>query len=242
MKKPLFSIIVPAYNEEKTIRQCLRSLKGQTFRDFEIIVVNNNSTDKTAEIAKKEVKKVLLEKKQGYIYAVNRGAREAKGEFISFADADSFYPADWLLKAAKWIEKKPHIVGLYGTTKFYDYNPIFNFLSWLTFSVFLHFSKLLGHHNTAGFNFIMRRKIYFQVGGYNPKIYNSVGIDMELGLRLARHGELVLDTSSFSYTSSRRYKKNGLIKTTWMFLDAWLRLHFGKKQKIDYSQYNKERR
>ena len=92
------SVIVPAYNEEKYIAQCLKSLTDQTFKDYELIVVNNNSTDDTEKAAKKCVNKIFLEKKKGYIHAVNRGVKEAKGKIITFCDADSMYPRDWLEK------------------------------------------------------------------------------------------------------------------------------------------------
>jgi len=242
MKKPLFTIIVLAYNEGKSIGECLRSLKKQTFKNFEIIVVNNNSTDKTAEIAKKEVKTVILEKRQGYLYAFDTGARKARGLFIAAADADSVYPGDWLEKAAEWIRKKPEIVGVYGSTEFHDASPIVSFFSNILFSLFLYFTRLLGQTNTPGYNFIMRKKVYFDAGGYDPQKYSGIQFDFELGNRMAKKGHVILDTSNIVLTSSRRFKKNGYIKTTWEYLEGWWRLHYGKKQKISYVQYNAKAR
>ena len=238
MKKPLFTIIVLAYNEEKTIRECIKSLKKQTSKNFEIMVVNNNSTDRTAEIAKKEVKNVILEKRQGYIYAFNAGAKKAKGEFIAAADADSIYPRDWLEKAEKWIRKKPEIAGVYGSTKFHDAPGIVSFFSNVIFSMFLRFTKLLGQTNTPGYNFIMRRRAYYAAGGYNPRRYAGIQFDFELGNRMAKKGSVILDTSNVVQTSARRFKKNGYIKTALEYIDGWRRLHYGKKQKISYAEYN----
>jgi len=241
-KRPFFSIIVPAYNEEETIGATLESLKGQSFKDFEIIVVNNNSTDKTGQIAKKLVKTVLFEKRQGYIYTVQRGARKARGAYLTFADADSIYQKDWLQKFVKCINSSPDAGGIYGSARFYDNNPIINFLSGIIYSSFLHISHIMGHFNPAGFNFVVKKKAYFDAGGYDPKIYNNISPDVELGNRIAKKWKLILDTSNVVHTSSRRFNKNNLIKTTWMFFNAWVSLHFGKKQKIDYEQYNRERR
>lgn len=241
-KNPFFSIIVPAYNEEKTLATTLKSLKAQSFKDSEIIVVNNNSSDKTEQIARKYVKTVLFEKKQGYIFAAHAGVRMARGEYVAFADADSIYPSDWLKKMVSCINSNPDALGIYGSTRFYDNNPPVNFLSGIIYSFFLKFSHMLGYFNPAGFNFAIKRAAYFNVGGYNPKIYNSISPDVELGNRIAKKGKLVLDISNVVLVSSRRFKKNGLIKTTWMFFNAWIRMHSGKKQKVGYEQYNIERR
>jgi len=239
---PLFTIIVVAYNEERIIKECLKSLKKQTFKNFELIVVDNNSTDRTAKIAKKEVKNVIVEKRQGYIYAFNAGAKKARGEFIAAADADSIYPRDWLEKAAKWIRKKPEIIGVYGSTRFYDSAPLMNFFSNIIFSLFLYLTRFLGQTNTPGYNFIMSRKAYFDVGGYNPQRYNGIQFDFELGNRIANIGAVILDTSNIVQTSSRRFKKNGYIRTTLEYMDGWWRLHYGKKQRILYEQYNAKAR
>jgi len=85
------SIVIPCYNEEKTIEKVIRNIPQEV---FEIIVVDNNSTDKTAEIAKKLGVKVVKEKKQGYGYALQRGFKEAQGDIIVTLDGDGQYPGE----------------------------------------------------------------------------------------------------------------------------------------------------
>jgi glycosyltransferase involved in cell wall biosynthesis len=85
------SVIIPCYNEEKTIEKVIRNIPKEV---FEIIVVDNNSTDKTAEIAKKLGTKVIREKKQGYGYALQRGFKEARGDIIVTLDGDGQYPGE----------------------------------------------------------------------------------------------------------------------------------------------------
>jgi glycosyltransferase involved in cell wall biosynthesis len=75
------SVIIPAFNEEKFLGNCLFSLKEQNFKDFGIIVVDNNSTDKTAEIAKKFGAILVSEKNQGVAFARNRGVQRNKAKF-----------------------------------------------------------------------------------------------------------------------------------------------------------------
>lgn len=110
------SVIIPAYNEEKLIRRCLRSLIKQTMprSDYEIIVVDNNSKDKTSEIAKKYADKVILEKRKGILFARQRGVDEAEAEIILRTDADGYVPENWVEKGYKILTKNKKMVALSG--------------------------------------------------------------------------------------------------------------------------------
>lgn len=87
MEKPLVSIIVPTKNSEATIRACLKSVKTQTYKDIEIIVVDNNSLDNTKEIARKFTK-LVFNKGPERSAQRNFGARQALGEYLLFIDSD----------------------------------------------------------------------------------------------------------------------------------------------------------
>lgn len=233
------SIIVPAYNEEKHIGKTLQSILRQTYRNFEIIVVDNNSTDKTNFIARKYTKKVFLEKKRGYHVAVSRGVRESKGSIIAVADSDTTYPKNWLKQIIKEFGKNKNVVGVYGTGKLNDHHPIMNMISEPVTSIFQKYSKMIGHDNTIGFNFAIKKEAYIKCGGYDPEIYNDIGLDLELGRRIQKIGELRLNTSIKAYTSSRRLKKEGTLKYLYKFLLVWYRFNKNKKQKHSYETYNK---
>ena len=94
--RPSISIIIPTLNEEKYIERCLKSLKNQSFRNFEIIVSDSYSTDDTVKIAKKYGAKVVLTKKTGPAAGRNEGARKAKGSILVFLDADTFVTKKFL--------------------------------------------------------------------------------------------------------------------------------------------------
>ncbi len=96
------SVVIPCYNEEKTIAKVINNIPKEV---FEIIIVDNNSTDKTAEIAKKLNAKVVKEKKQGYGYALQKGFQEAKGDIIVTLDGDGQYPAEKILELVEYLEK-----------------------------------------------------------------------------------------------------------------------------------------
>ena len=235
---PSISVIVPAYNEEKRLARTLKSLRDQTFKDYELIVVDNNSKDRTNEIAKKFADRVVVEKKKGYTNAVNKGVKLSSFELITFCDADTLYPNDWLMKMVKHFDDEV-VVAVYGPCKFYDHNSVINFISHISSLLWMNTTKLLGWHSTPGFNFVMRKKAYLKVGGYDSKIYNDILLDVELGKRLKQVGRLVSDASVTVLTSSRRYRGDGLVRTALYHIDAFIRLGVGKNQKINYTQYNK---
>src|SRR5690348_7890348 len=94
----MISVVIPAYNEEDYIENCLKSLMRQEVMPDEIIVVNNNSTDRTEEIVKKYPVILITEKKKGTIAARNAGFDMAKGNIIVRTDADTVVPTNWIKK------------------------------------------------------------------------------------------------------------------------------------------------
>jgi glycosyltransferase involved in cell wall biosynthesis len=107
MKSPKFSVIIPAHNEEEVIEKAIKSIQEQTFRDFEIIISNDGSTDRTKEIVERLIKKdkriKILNQDKGHsaAYARNRGAEVARGEILIFLDADTFISTNALKEMAK---------------------------------------------------------------------------------------------------------------------------------------------
>lgn len=138
---PKVSIIIPAYNAQKTIKKCLDSIFSQTFYDFEIIVVNDGSTDRTlellncyiAKLPKEDKKKITIinQKNQGSNPARNRGAKEAKGKYFLFCDADIKMKPRMLEKMVRMLEKNPSASFVYSSFyfgfkkfKLWPYDPI----------------------------------------------------------------------------------------------------------------------
>ncbi|MEK6556899.1 MAG: glycosyltransferase [Candidatus Margulisiibacteriota bacterium] len=232
------SIIVPAYNEEKNIAKTLQGLKKQTYPNIELIVVDNNSKDKTSQIAKEHCEKVFLETQQGYIFAVIRGATEATGELIAFCDADTLYPTDWAERMVKVFSSRTDVVAAYGPCNTFDTNRFMRVLNQIGYTGFLVVSRLLGLDNTAGFNFMMRKSAYDKAGGYNPA-YKKMSPDIELGKRLKSLGKISLKPLIVVSSSARRFQEGGAIRTTMMFARAWWSMLRNKLPDVDYNEYNK---
>lgn len=195
------SIIVPAYNEEKNIGQCLKSLVDQDFdeNEYEIILVNNNSTDRTKEIALSFSKVRLIdEPKQGYVHALIRGCKQARGKIFVFTDADTIVPINWLGNYYQaYRDKKVVVAGGPGR---------FRPKIWQTTLFTEPFLDIVGiiAGLVCGFNFSIRKQTYFQVSGFNPKM--NFNADTDLQIRAKKTGRWIFLKDNFVLTSSRHYQ------------------------------------
>ena len=115
-KRKKISIVFPAFNEEKNIGKAVSEFQVLGIFD-EIIVVDNNSKDNTAKIASQKKAKVIFEKKQGYGFALQKGLREAKGDYIFLCEPDTFIAKD-ALRLLKDIEKYDIVIGTRTNKKY----------------------------------------------------------------------------------------------------------------------------
>ncbi|MDY5213026.1 glycosyltransferase family 2 protein [Intestinibacter sp.] len=122
---PLFSVIVPIYNVERFVQQCIDSILGQTYGDFELILVNDGSTDKCPEICNVYAEldkriRVIHKPNGGLVSARNAGVLVAKGEYVVYVDGDDWVEENWLETLNNLIKKyKPDIIN-YGAYKSSD--------------------------------------------------------------------------------------------------------------------------
>lgn len=107
---PKFSIIIPVYNVEKYIDGCLKSVMNQTYKDYEVIVVNDGTKDNSMDIVKKYDVKVIEQKNQGLSAARNTGVKHAKGDYLIFLDSDDSWNKDLLKELSKSIKNNPDVV------------------------------------------------------------------------------------------------------------------------------------
>jgi glycosyltransferase involved in cell wall biosynthesis len=194
---PLFSIIIPARNEEKYINNCLASLFSQSFnkKDYEVIVVDNNSTDRTAEIVTNYPAVYTKEESIGCIYALIKGVKLAKGAILVIGDSDCIYPPKWLQNIYSTFTSYPEIVAVGGRVQFYDGDILLDLLTRL----YLKFSR-----NIRGFDFALKKDFLQKIGGLNPEI--NFGWDTALFNKIKKKGSYKIDNSNIMYASSRRYR------------------------------------
>lgn len=121
---PKFSIIIPVYNVEPYIKKCLDSVTRQTYKDYEVIIINDGSTDKSMEIAKKYDFKIINQQNQGQSAARNKGIKNAKGEYIVFLDSDDTIEKDLLKKLDQATSDKPDVIRYQVRTTYEDKDAI----------------------------------------------------------------------------------------------------------------------
>lgn len=215
----MFSIIVPAYNEEKYIVNCLKSvLNLKKPLDYEIIVVNNASTDRTPEIVKNTFPeaKLINEPQKGLTRAYNRGAKEAKGEILVFLDADTILPPDRLEKVLNEFKKDPKLVALSGPPIYKDggFYPKFILLLGVLFLAMpgeIIFNRILklGAGVNSG-NLAVKKEAFEKIGGFDEKIFYS--LDADFARRVSKLGKVRYRFCLSVESSARRLKKEGAIR------------------------------
>jgi glycosyltransferase involved in cell wall biosynthesis len=221
----LITVVIAAYNEEKDLPKCLTAITTQNFPkdDYEILVVDNNSTDKTAEIARSFGARVVTEIKQGNTPAVKKGMDSAEGEIIANTDADTVVFPDWLAIIKKIFED-PKVVGATGSAWVETGNKLADFLYRKLYDCFIGFNFLIGKPHFTGFNMVTRKKTYDEIGGLDEAF--TMSPDVDLGLRLGKKGKIVFSTKLKALTSFRRWQEtpweafkvyaNGYINTIWL--------------------------
>lgn len=217
---PLISVVVAAYNEEEYLPKCLEAIVNQNFpkEDYELVVVDNNSTDKTAEIAKSYGARVVKEEKQGNTFAISRGMKSAEGKLIALTDSDTRVSADWL-SVINEIFQNEKVVAATGTAFMDTGSKVFNWLAGDVYEAFVKFNFLLGKPHTTGFNLIVRRSALEQVGGVDEKF--TMSSDVDLGLRLSKVGKVVFSSRLKAVTSFRRWEESP-VKTFLSYFESYI--------------------
>lgn len=186
--KPIVSVIVPAKNEEVLLPQCLHALTHQnTTVPYEVIVVDSNSHDNTARIAKKADVRYINEPKKGKIFGFIRGVSEARGSILCFTEADCTVPASWVETIARYFENNPSVAAISGGYTFHKATPHENILVRIALSI-THFLSMLWYRN-ATFrcsNSAIKKSVYDAIGGFNKNFQELY--DTDLGKRAGHVG------------------------------------------------------
>ncbi|NES24778.1 MAG: glycosyltransferase [Symploca sp. SIO3E6] len=184
---PLISIIIPVYNGEKTIRETIESVYNQTFSDWELIVINDGSQDSTLEILSSISEprlKIFSYPNGGQAISRNRGISQAKGEYISFLDADDLWTPDKLATQLRALQENPQAAVAYSWSDFIDESSKFLRPSGhVTVNGDALANLLLVNFLDNGSNPLIRRQALDEVGGFEASL--TPAEDWDLYLRLA---------------------------------------------------------
>jgi len=179
---PMVSVLVPARNEERNIERCLNSLRNQVYKNYEILALNDNSTDGTLKILDRiaasdgKVRvingKPLPDDWYGKPYALHQMAREAKGEILIFTDADTIHtPTSIAWSVTNMYDLKADMISGYIGQIFFSFGeiitvPLMYFLTGFAIPLFLNrFTKLPWFSAAIGQFIVVRKAVFDAIGG-----------------------------------------------------------------------------
>ncbi len=206
-KQLKLSIIIPAYNEEHHLVACLDSVAAQTVKPDEVIVIDNNSTDKTAVIASSYPFVTLLtESEQGVVFARNRGFNAAKSDILGRIDADTILPPAWVETVQLLLANKDY-AGVTGPVGYYDMPaPAGNY--WIDHQIRKYLYRGAPHVPFLfGSNSALRRSVWLKIKNQVCQD-RSIHEDLDLAIHVSRQGMIRYDKSLLAATSARRYDDN----------------------------------
>ncbi|MCE9591204.1 MAG: glycosyltransferase family 2 protein [Planctomycetes bacterium] len=220
---PRVSVVIPAYNEEAVLPATLHAALAQTHDNFEVIVVDNASTDRTWEVATCFTGvKVVREPRKGILFAREAGRRAATGQIIAHLDADCLPPPTWLADGVVRFAA-PGVVALSGPCDFHDGSVMFRWLSLFLQKTTFTLTNLIIQHvlrNGAvliGGNTMIRAAALEAIGGYDTTI-SFYGEDTDTAKRLARTGVVRFAPGFVMKTSARRFKDMGVVRVVYIYL------------------------
>ncbi len=183
---PLVSVVIPAFNSEKTIYETIESVLNQTWRNLELIVVNDGSQDSTLDIVtgiKDPRLKVFSYTNAGVAVSRNRGISHAEGEFISFIDADDLWTLDKLEAQLKALQANPQAGVAYRWTDHIDKDSQFiRPGAYCTANGNVYAELLRGNFLASGSNVLIRTRILKEIGDFDQSITPAEDWDMYLRL------------------------------------------------------------
>ncbi|MFH0870786.1 MAG: glycosyltransferase [archaeon] len=220
-KNPALSIIIISKNEEKYLPILLESIKRQDFNDYELILSDAGSTDKTRKIGKKYGCVIV----DGGLPAKGRnlGARKARGEYILFLDSDFCLPKNFLSSLMLYVARKD--LGSAGMWCVPDSKNVIDYAVFFISNIFIKALQRI-HPRTFGC-MLSRKDIFEKTGGFDEKII--VGEDNDFILRTKNHGRYGVLTAPKVTASVRRFEREGRLIYFCKMLKAILYDFTGKK-------------
>lgn len=209
-----FSVIIPALNEEKCISKTLKSLRKQTVNNFEIVVKDGESEDRTIEIAQRYADRVISKKDISVADARNQGANDARGDILVFVDADTKLPPHTLEVFANLLKKK--VVGG-SCRKIPEGGDALDRLLYEFVNVSTFLSSHLGIGGAHGNCMFIKKEVFRKVGGFDPRI--KVAEEQELVRRASRFGRFIFLLNTHVNEDPRRIRRWGRLRLylTWFF-------------------------
>ncbi len=218
--RPRFSVVIPALNESGYLADCLRSLTHQDFPGgVEVIVVDNNSTDDTADVARSAGATVVTEKEPGVCSARQRGTELARGEIIVSTDADTTFGPGWLSSIDRAFADNQHCVAVAGPCRFVGGPWWAALYPRMLFGLVNLIYVVTGRvWYVSATNLAFRKTAW---SGYDTLLTQG-GDELDLLRRLRASGHVTFDPHNPSVTSPRRLNRGLFYNITMTFTFYYL--------------------
>jgi glycosyltransferase involved in cell wall biosynthesis len=233
----MISFVIPCYNEEKYIKDCIQSIKEEAscLLCYEIIVVDNNCTDNTASIAFQEGAIVVPENQKGVVFARQKGYEIAMYDLIANIDADSRLCKGWIETALDQINKAD-VVAVTGPLVYDDVSKTMTIMTKMYYYLAWFSNNYIGVFLQGG-NALIKKSALDKVNGYDTSIA-FYGEDTMTAKRLQEFGEIKFTMKLKLHSSPRRLKDQGVLKTTWLYLSNYFSVTFKNKSTTnDYKDF-----
>ena len=232
INEPLVSAIVPSYNHEAYIEECILSIVNQTYKNIELIVIDDGSKDRSREILERLQKQygfvLVFQENQGVSKTMNKAIRQyAHGKYITGSASDDFLMPDKIEKQVRFLEENPDVDMIFGKVYMVDEkSQIINGLK--IFEPFdepvkyIPFELLIENNRIPAPSMMIRRDIWDKCGGYDE---NTIIEDFDLWLKIAYIGKIVYLNDYFAYyrwhwqnASAQALK---IYTATWKLVNSW---------------------
>ncbi len=219
-RRPALSVVVPVRNGGRSLERCLRGIRASTYNDYELIVVDDGSTDESALRARELGAQVVrMPRSLGPAQARNHGVESARAPLIFFLDADVVPHEETLYLAVRRFEADPKLAALFGS---YDDRPYARGMISRYRNLLHHYVHQRGdfHENVRPAHTfwtgcgVIRRDVFRAIGGFDPDLYRRPAIeDIELGYRLTRAGHKIVLARDVQVTHLKRWTLGRLVRT-----------------------------
>lgn len=205
------TLIICAHNEERVLGETIDIAKKFSNGGFrEIVVVDNASTDATAQVAREHGARIVYESRKGLPAARQCGYENSSSEYLAYIDADTLITSDWLKKAQKYFASYPDAVSLSGPRRYFGATRFrLRFLNAMW--VLAPIAYWVVGYMLLGGNFVVKRSALEKIGGFDTSVA-FYGEDTILARQLSKLGKTLFRMDFYVYASARRFEKEGIIR------------------------------